>query len=78
MCIYGVSLDIKQYQVINLKHTQLLELNLASNRINTLEIGVLNALPKSLRILNIADNKLSFGLYIMELPVLYHHEILKC
>nr|XP_022308416.1 toll-like receptor 10 [Crassostrea virginica] len=75
-CTYGVSLDIKQYQVINLKHTQLLELNLASNRINNLESGVLNALPKSLRILNIADNKLSFGLYIMEFPVLHNLEIL--
>nr|XP_022302085.1 toll-like receptor 6 [Crassostrea virginica]XP_022302086.1 toll-like receptor 6 [Crassostrea virginica] len=75
-CTYGVSLDIKQYQVIHLKHTQLLELNLASNRINSLEIGVLNALPKSLRILNIADNKLSFGLYIMEFTVLHNLEIL--
>ena len=75
-CTYGVSLDIKQYHVIHLKHTQLLELNLASNRINSLEFGVLNALPKSLRILNIADNKLNFGLYIMEFPVLHNLEIL--
>lgn len=41
-------------------------LNLAYNRINSLEFGVLSILPKSLKHLNLSNNVLSFGLYIAE------------
>ncbi|XP_062597980.1 toll-like receptor 4 [Saccostrea cucullata] len=66
-CTYGVSLIVKKYHLIDLKHTRLENLNLASNRINSLEWGVLSELPTSLKHLNLANNVLSFGLYIVEL-----------
>ncbi|XP_056002206.1 toll-like receptor 4 [Ostrea edulis] len=75
-CTYGVSHIVTVDHVVNLKQTNLLELNLASNRINSLELGVLTSLPRSLRILNLSDNVLSFGLYIMEFAVLHNLEIL--
>ena len=65
-CTYGLSQIFKKYHVSNLKHTQLQELNLASNRIHSLEFGVLSLFPKSLRVFNIANNVLSYGFYIME------------
>ncbi|XP_061165590.1 toll-like receptor 4 [Saccostrea echinata] len=65
-CTYGVSYIVKKYHIIGLKHTRLEELNLASNRINSLEFGVLSELPKSLKHLNLANNVLSYGLYIVE------------
>ncbi|XP_056002205.1 toll-like receptor 4 isoform X2 [Ostrea edulis] len=75
-CTYGVSHIIKIYHVAHLKDTQLEELNLASNRIHSLETGALTSLPKSLRVLNLSDNILSFGFYIMEFAVLQNLEIL--
>ncbi|XP_061165665.1 toll-like receptor 4 [Saccostrea echinata] len=75
-CTYGISQIIEVNHVAHLKNTNLQELNLASNRINSLELSVLVSLPKSLRVLNLADNKLSFGLYIMEFAVLKSLEIL--
>ncbi|XP_062581974.1 toll-like receptor 4 [Saccostrea cucullata] len=65
-CTYGVSYIVKKYHTAYLKHTHLEELNLASNRINSLELGVLSELPKSLKLINLANNVLSFGLYIAE------------
>ncbi|XP_061165526.1 toll-like receptor 4 [Saccostrea echinata] len=65
-CTYGVSFIVKRYHLTYLKHTQLEELNLASNRINSLELGVFSELPKSLMHLNLANNVLSFGLYLVE------------
>jgi Leucine-rich repeat (LRR) protein len=65
-CTYGVTFMIKKYHTSYLKHTHLEELNLASNRISSLELGVLAELPSSLKHLNIANNKLGFGLYIAE------------
>ena len=65
-CTYGWSQIFKKYHVSNLKHTQLQELNLASNRIHSLEFGVLSLFPKSLRVFNIANNVSSYGFYIME------------
>ncbi|XP_061165648.1 toll-like receptor 4 [Saccostrea echinata] len=65
-CTYGVSFIVKRYHLIGLKHTLLEELNLASNRINSLEAGVLSDLPKSLKHLNLANNRLSFGIYLVE------------
>jgi Leucine-rich repeat (LRR) protein len=69
-CIYGVSFIIRKCHIAYLKHTQLEELNLASNRINSLESGVLSILPKSLKHLNIASNILGYGFYIVEFGVL--------
>lgn len=75
-CTYGVSQLMRVYHVGFLRHTQLTELNIASNRLYSLETGFLNVLPKSLRILNIADNKLGFGMFIFEFSVLPNLEIL--
>ncbi|XP_078329105.1 toll-like receptor 4 [Crassostrea virginica] len=75
-CTHGLNQIVKQYHVRNLKYTQLKELNIASNRIGLLERGALSLLPKTLRILNGADNKPSFGFYLMELSSLYSLEIL--
>ena len=75
-CTYGVSQNLQQYHVVYLKHTKLRELNVASNRISSLELGALSLLPKSLRVLDIADNVLTFGFYMMEFAVLYNLEIL--
>jgi Leucine-rich repeat (LRR) protein len=69
-CTYGVSVIIRRYHLACLKHSFLEELNLASNRIHSLEFGVLNDLPKSLKHLNIANNILSYGHYIIEFGVL--------
>ncbi|XP_062601892.1 toll-like receptor 4 [Saccostrea cucullata] len=65
-CTYGVSFIIKRRHITFLKYTHLEELNLASNRINSLELGVLTELPKSLKYLNLANNVLSFGFYLLE------------
>ncbi|XP_061166735.1 toll-like receptor 4 [Saccostrea echinata] len=75
-CTYGVSQILKINHIAYLKSTTLLELNLASNRINSLETGALAFLPKSLLVLNLADNVLSFGLYIIEFASLQSLEIL--
>ncbi|XP_048749352.2 toll-like receptor 4 [Ostrea edulis] len=66
-CTYGVSFIIKKYHTAYLKHTHLEELNLASNRISSLELGVLTELPRSLKHLDLANNILSFGLYLVEI-----------
>ncbi|XP_062587183.1 toll-like receptor 4 [Saccostrea cucullata] len=65
-CTYGVSFIIKRHHTAFLKHTHLEELNLAYNRINSLESGVLTEFPKSLKYLNLANNVLSFGIYLLE------------
>ena len=75
-CTYGVSQILKIDHVINLKYTQLQELNVASNRIHSLELGLFSLLPKSLRVINVADNVLSFGFYLMEVSSLDRLEIL--
>lgn len=75
-CTYGVSQLMRIYHVSFLRQTKLVELNIASNRISSFETGFLNVLPKSLRILNIADNVLSFGMFIFEFSVLPNLEIL--
>ncbi|XP_062620245.1 toll-like receptor 4, partial [Saccostrea cucullata] len=75
-CTYGVSQILTINHILNLKRTQLKELNLASNRINSLETGALASLPKSLLVLNLADNVLSYGLYIMEFAALHKLEVL--
>ena len=75
-CTFGINQIVKQNHVKYLKYTQLQELNVASNRISIFELGTLSLLSKSLRILNVADNNLSFGFYIMEVSSLYRLEIL--
>ncbi|XP_062591439.1 toll-like receptor 4 [Saccostrea cucullata] len=65
-CTYGVSFNLMKYHTVYLKNTKLEELNLASNRINSLETGLLTELPKSLKHLNLANNILSFGFYLAE------------
>lgn len=70
-CTYGVNFIIRKFDIAGLRTTQLEVLNLASNRINSLEFGVLSILPKSLKHLNLSNNVLSFGLYIAEVGSLH-------
>lgn len=65
-CTYGVNFIIRRNHVAGLRTTQLEVLNLASNRINSLEFGALSKLPNSLKHLNLSNNVLSFGLYLGE------------
>ena len=67
-CTHGLNQIVKQYHVVNLKYIQLQELNIACNRISLFERGALSLLPKTLRILNGADNKPVFGSCLMEVP----------
>lgn len=75
-CIFEVSQIMRMYHVTFLRLTGLLEINIALNRINSFEFGVLNLFPKSLRVLNIADNVLSFCFYLMEFASLSNVQIL--
>nr|XP_019926769.2 toll-like receptor 4 [Crassostrea gigas]XP_034318763.1 toll-like receptor 4 [Crassostrea gigas]XP_034318764.1 toll-like receptor 4 [Crassostrea gigas]XP_034318765.1 toll-like receptor 4 [Crassostrea gigas]XP_034318766.1 toll-like receptor 4 [Crassostrea gigas] len=70
-CTYGVNFIIRKFDIAGLRTTQLEVLNLASNRINSLEFGVLSILPKSLKYLNLSNNVLSFGLYLAEFGSLH-------
>ncbi|XP_061179452.1 toll-like receptor 4 [Saccostrea echinata] len=75
-CTYGISTSLHRRHVQYLRNTSLLELNIASNRLNYLEFGLLLDLPKTLRILNIGDNVLSFGWYLTNFGGLSNLEIL--
>ncbi|XP_062621926.1 toll-like receptor 4 [Saccostrea cucullata] len=75
-CTYGISTSLQRRHVQYLRNTSLLELNIASNRLNYIEFGLLLDLPKTLRILNIGDNVLSFGWYLTNFGALSNLQIL--
>ncbi|XP_056021789.1 toll-like receptor 4 [Ostrea edulis] len=65
-CTYGDSQTVKKRHLFHLRDTLLEVLSLASNRIHELERGVFLNLPKSLKVLNLNNNVLSIGFYILE------------
>lgn len=66
-CETGVGTVIKRNHLENIRKTNLTELSLASNRLELFESGVIYKLPTTLQILGVAENKLTTGLYMLEL-----------
>ncbi|KAK3101476.1 hypothetical protein FSP39_003875 [Pinctada imbricata] len=65
-CTFGLGTEILRDDIRELQNTSLLELHVDSNRIESLETGVMMLLPKSLRHVSITDNRLTFGWYALE------------
>ncbi|XP_062579910.1 toll-like receptor 4 [Saccostrea cucullata] len=65
-CNVGLSLLLSINHIKYLRNTSLKELSLGSNRIGIIEHLLTTYLPKSLRYINIDDNPLIFGLYVVE------------
>lgn len=66
-CTFGLTTEIREEHVKPWSETNLTELSVASNRIALLQVQVLKMLPKSLQVINIADNQLMYGLYVFHL-----------
>lgn len=66
-CTFGLSTEVRINDVRSLKYTNLQELHMSSNRIELIENGALYFLPGTLKRISLADNRLAFGLYILEL-----------
>ncbi|XP_062570880.1 toll-like receptor 4 [Saccostrea cucullata] len=75
-CTIGTSRVLRKRHVRNLKNTSLEKLNIASNRIAYLELGVTKFIPNTLKYVNAGDNVMSNELYIFELHRLEGLEIL--
>ncbi|XP_071181343.1 toll-like receptor 4 [Mytilus edulis] len=59
-----------------LESTNITEISLNSNRLQLLEQGAIDFLPKSLKMLSVADNEFSFsGAYIYDVIKLFVHEV---
>ncbi|XP_061196379.1 toll-like receptor 4 [Saccostrea echinata] len=69
-CFMGPGTTLCREHLGELSQTSLKELNLAGNRLEWMEMGVLNGLPKSLEKLSLAYNKLSTGMYAFEYRLL--------
>ncbi|XP_061166376.1 toll-like receptor 4 [Saccostrea echinata] len=69
-CTFGLTTEIRVEHVSAWNETNLEDLHIASNRIAYLDRLVLGMLPKTLRIVNIADNQLIYGSYLYELQSL--------
>ncbi|XP_061173702.1 toll-like receptor 4 [Saccostrea echinata] len=65
-CKLGLSLVLGINHIKYLRNTSLKELSLAENRIGIIEHLLTNYLPKSLKYINIDDNPLIFGIYVLE------------
>ena len=66
-CETGVGTVIKRNHLENIRKTNLTELYLVSNRLELFESGVIYYLPKTIQTLGVAENKLTTGLYMLEL-----------
>ncbi|XP_033758197.1 toll-like receptor 4 [Pecten maximus] len=66
-CTFGPSTVIHRHDIEHLLNTNLTHLYVESNRMAMLNTGVARTLPRNLKFLSVADNKLSFGLYYVEL-----------
>ncbi|XP_078313557.1 toll-like receptor 4 [Crassostrea virginica] len=69
-CLVGPETELCRHHLAPLSNTSLKELNLAGNRLNWMEEGVLKNLPKSLEIMSLANNRLSVGFYMFEYRLL--------
>nr|XP_022291540.1 toll-like receptor 2 [Crassostrea virginica] len=75
-CPAGRSTILRRAHLINLDNTSLLELSIADNRIEMMEPCVLYNLPKSIKRLNIASNRLIAAKYVLEYTTLAHVEVI--
>ncbi|XP_061175904.1 toll-like receptor 4 [Saccostrea echinata] len=66
-CTFGLGTKIRIKDVRYLKHTNLRELHLSSNRIELVENGVFDFFPETLKRISFADNRLTFGVFALEL-----------
>ena len=71
-CFAGPATELCRSHLSALSKTSLKELNLAGNRLNWMETGVLKNLPKSLERMSLAENRLSLGVYAFEYRLLYN------
>nr|XP_022292001.1 toll-like receptor 13 [Crassostrea virginica] len=69
-CLVGPETELCRHHLASLSNTSLKELNLAGNRLNWMEKGVLKNLPKSLEKITFANNRLSMGFYTFEYRLL--------
>ncbi|XP_033754359.1 toll-like receptor 4 [Pecten maximus] len=65
-CTFGPSTIIHRDDVMHLKNTNLTHVYMESNRLATLDIGVVGVLPKTLELISVKDNSMTFGLYETE------------
>ncbi|OWF41429.1 toll-like receptor 4 [Mizuhopecten yessoensis] len=67
-CDYGPGIAIYVQDIDKLSnHTYLTNMYIDSNRLSLLEFGVIPRLPKSLRLLSVKENRITYGNYIFEL-----------
>jgi hypothetical protein len=69
-CFMGPSTCLHRKHLMDLSGTALQELSFAGNRLEWMERGVLQGLPKSLQNLSLARNRLTPGMYIFEYRLL--------
>ena len=65
-CTFGIGTEIFLSDIEYLANISLKKLSLNSNRLESLENGVLLKLPHTLEDLSIADNKFSFGPFVLQ------------
>nr|XP_034334722.1 toll-like receptor 4 [Crassostrea gigas] len=75
-CPGGRSNILQRHHLSYLDNTSLLELSIATNRIETLEPCVLSRLPKSIKRLSIARNRLIAAAYVLEYHSLVNVEVI--
>ena len=75
-CIFGEGLTLKYNHVHYLKNTSLERMESSSNRIGRLERGVIQSIPKSLKYVVAADNRLELDFYLLEMNTAKYLEYL--
>ncbi|XP_062619046.1 toll-like receptor 4 [Saccostrea cucullata] len=73
-CTFGLGTEIKKDDIRYLNNTNLTEIHLSSNRIELLENGTADYFPKTVKRISIAENRLTFGLYVLQLGALKNLE----
>ncbi|XP_061186952.1 toll-like receptor 4 [Saccostrea echinata] len=69
-CTFGVGTVMQVSDIVHFQNTTLEELYLDDNRLALLEMNVLKFLPPSLKIISLVKNRLTIGLYLLELEFL--------
>ncbi|VDI25881.1 Hypothetical predicted protein [Mytilus galloprovincialis] len=67
---FAVNTEILKCHLQHLRNTTITELYMDSNRLQLLEPGALNMLPKTLKKISAGDNQFTYGRYILHLSVL--------
>ncbi|XP_069114150.1 toll-like receptor 4 [Argopecten irradians] len=66
-CTFGPGTVLHRRDIFDIINTNLTHIYIDSNRLSMLEIGTVKQLPKTLIYISVIDNKLSFGLYDVEM-----------